>query len=51
MMMTLQNCKKCKVYEKKDPKADGPCACQFGQNGSHHGNQKEAHGTEGTGGD
>ena len=21
MMMTLQNCKKCKVYEKKDPKA------------------------------
>ena len=21
MMMTLQNCQKCKVYEKKDPKA------------------------------
>ena len=21
MMMTLQNCEKCKVYEKKDPKA------------------------------
>ena len=45
MMMTLQNCEKCKVYEKKDPKAplhhcrygtNGPHTCQSGQNGSHH---------------
>ena len=46
MMMALQNYKKCKIYEKKDPKAPlctgrrnkahGPRTHRFSRDGGHH---------------
>ena len=55
MMMALRNCKKCKIYEKKDPKAP-LCTVTATEPmdlvpGSHHWNQKEAGCAEDTGGD
>ena len=32
MMMALQNCEKCKIYEKKDPKAPRACSPDTGEN-------------------